>query len=251
MRGISQSLGLLLLFTSFGCNTTVDVKPVDEATVQETLQLRLTATVSAETALAGEILQYSLEVRDQNDNLIENNLTWSISSNIESDLHSTRSTLMPVVAGEHTLTVRAVYIPTENDFVAEEDLSGIVLTQDFALVITPLAVEFLDLQIDKSVAQAGENIPYRVWALDRFGNRVRDEAMEAEFEVYADSPDLNINSSQIYSTTADVYGVSAWYGDIGDTEFLEVIPDDADSITLLVPEGDIEKYDSIQCEVIV
>ena len=192
-----------------------------------------------------------MEVRDQNDNVIEDNLTWSVASNIESDLHTTNTTLMPVVAGEHTLTIRAVYIPTEDDFVDEEDIPGIVIEQDFPLEVSPLAVEFLDLQIDKSVAQAGENIPYRVWALDRFGNRVRDPAMESEFEVYADSLDLTINSGQVYSTVADVYGISAWYGEIGDTEFLEVRPDEADSITLVVPEGDVEKYDSLQCDVIV
>ena len=61
-------------------------------------------------------------MRDQNDNVIEDNLTWSIVSNIESDLHTTNTTLMPVVAGEHTLTIRAVYIPTEDDFVDEEDI---------------------------------------------------------------------------------------------------------------------------------
>ena len=251
MRGTIQSLGLLLLFTSVGCGTSVDVKTVDEEAVREPLRLRLSATVSTEMALAGDILNYTIEVRDQNDTVIEDNLTWSITSNIEADLHTTKTTLMPVMAGEHTLTVRAVYTPTEDDFVEEEDIAGITLEQEFPLEISPLAVEFLDLQIDKSVAQAGENIPYRVWALDRFGNRVRDEAMEAEFDVYADSLNLTINSSQVYSTVADVYGINAAYGDIKDTEFLEVVPDDADSITLVVPEGDVEKYDSIQCDVIV
>ena len=130
------------------------------------------------------------------------------------------------------MVLRAVYTPTEDDFVAEGDISGIVLEQTLPLEVRPLSVEFLDLQIDKSVAQAGENIPYRVWALDRYGNRVRDPAMESEFEVSADSLNLTINSGQVYSTIADVYGIGAWYGDIGDTEFLEVVPDDADAITL-------------------
>ena len=89
---------------------------------------------------------------------------------------------MPVVAGEHTLGIRAVYTPTEDDFVAEGDISGIVLEQTLPLEVSPLAVEFLDLQIDKSVAQAGEDIPYRVWALDRYGNRVRDPAIESELK---------------------------------------------------------------------
>ena len=217
MRGTIQSLGILLWMTSFGCSTSVDVKPVEEENVQETLRLRLTATVSTDMALAGDILRYTVEVRDQNDNLIENNLTWSIESDIEEDLHTTNTTIMPVVAGEHTLGIRAVYTPTEDDFVAEGDISGIVLEQTLPLEVSPLSVEFLDLQIDKSVAQAGENIPYRVWALDRYGNRVRDPAMESEFEVSADSLNLTINSGQVYSTIADVYGISAWYGDIGDT----------------------------------
>ena len=251
MRRTIQSMGLLLGMASFGCQTSIDVKPVEEANIQDTLRLRLTGAVSSETALAGDILQYTVEVVDQEENTVENNLTWNIVSDIESDLHTTNTTLMPVVAGEHTLTIRAVYIPTEEDFVDEEDIPGIVLEQTFPLAVSPLAVEFLDLQIDKSVVQAGENVPYRVWALDRFGNRVRDPAMESEFEVYADSLDLTINSSQVYSTVADVYGISAWYGEIGDTEFLEVVPDDADSITLVVPEGDVEKYDSVQCDIIV
>ena len=42
--------------TSFGCSTSVDVKPVEEESVQETLRLRLTATVSTDIALAGDIL---------------------------------------------------------------------------------------------------------------------------------------------------------------------------------------------------
>ena len=105
MRGTIQSLGMMFWMTSFGCSTSVDVKPVEEENVQETLRLRLTATVSTDMALAGDILDYTVEVRDQNDNLIENNLTWSIESDIEEDLHTTNTTLMPVVAGEHTLGI--------------------------------------------------------------------------------------------------------------------------------------------------
>ena len=56
MRGTIPSLGLMLWMTSLGCSTSVDVKPVDEQSVQETLRLRLTGTISAETALAGDIL---------------------------------------------------------------------------------------------------------------------------------------------------------------------------------------------------
>ena len=40
-------------------------------------------------------------------------------------------------------------------------------------------------------------------------------------------------------------------GDLSDTEFLEVLPDDADNITLIVNNTDIEKYESTQCDVIV
>lgn len=251
MRASTQYLSLMLLVSSFGCNTTVDVKPVEEDTVQETLRLNLTATVSAETAMAGDMLNYTVEVQDQNGNIITDNLTWQINSDIESDLHSTNTLIMPVVSGDHTLTVQVTYTPTENDFVAEEDINGIILERDLSLSVSPLGVEFLDLQIDKGVAQAGENVPYRVWALDRFGNRVQDSEIEDLIELDADSDDLTIATSQIYSTVADVYGINAWYGEIGDTKFLEVTPDDADSITLVVPEGDIEKYDSVQCEVIV
>ena len=57
MRGTIPSLGLMLWMTSLGCSTSVDVKPVDEQSVQETLRLRLTGTISAETALAGDILK--------------------------------------------------------------------------------------------------------------------------------------------------------------------------------------------------
>ncbi len=254
MRRFIQHTTLFIwgtLFTSVACNTTVDVKPVEENAVQEPLSLTLVATVSSDTALAGDSVNYTVEVQDQSGTVIERNLTWGISSDIEADLHTTTSTLMPVVSGSHTLTVQAVYTPTEEDFVSDEDTDGIVLEQNFTLEVDPLGVEFLDLQVDKGVAQAGENVPYRVWALDRFGNRVQDPEIDSVIELSADSPDLTIATSQIYSTIADVYGVSAWYGEIGDTEFLEVVPDGANSITLVVPEDELEKYDSVQCDVIV
>ena len=62
MHGTIQSLGLMWI-TSFGCSTSVDVKPVDEENVQETLRLPLTTTVSTDVALAGDILNYTVEVK--------------------------------------------------------------------------------------------------------------------------------------------------------------------------------------------
>ena len=250
--GISvQYIGLLLWSASMGCNTQVDVKPVEEKSIQETLQLSLSVTVSAENASAGDNLTYAVVVSDQDGNSIEDNLTWSLTSDIESDLHTTNRTLMPIVSGMHTLTVQTTYVPTTEDFVDEEDIDGILLEQQVTLAISPLSVEFIDLQLDKGVAQAGENVPYSVWALDRFGNRVEGADIEDNFDISSDSIDLTVTTSQVYSTVADVYGISAWYGDIGDTEFLEILPDDADSITLVVPNTTVEKYDSLQCDVII
>ena len=244
-------IGFLIWGVSIGCDSQVDSKTVEEESIQETLQLSLSVTVSAEDALAGDTVTYIVEVQDQDGNSIEDNLTWSLSSDIESDLHTTNSTLMPVVSGIHTLTVQTTYVPTPEDFIAEEEVDGIILEQQITLNISPLSVEYIDLQLDKGVAQAGENVPYSVWALDRFGNRVEDVEIESTVDISTDNMDLTITTSQVYSTVADIYGISAWYGDIGDTEFLEVLPEDADSITLVVPNTTVEKYDSLQCDVII
>ena len=167
MRGTIQSLGLLLWMTSFGCSTSVDVKSVEEETVNETLRLRLTATVSTDIALAGDILNYTVEVH--------RTTIWLKKTHMEHRIgywkwFTHHQYNINVVAGEHTLSIRAVYTPTEDDFVADGDISGIVLEQAIPLEVSPLAIDF-NLQIDKSVAQA-ERYSYRL-GTGSVRNRVR------------------------------------------------------------------------------
>ena len=50
------------------------------------------------------------------------------------------------------------YLPTEDDFVRDEDVDGIVLNKH-GDTVDPLGVDIIDLQVDKGVAQAGENVP--------------------------------------------------------------------------------------------
>lgn len=244
-------LSLSLIGMSLGCRTSVKVAEVDEEVIQSPLALGLKVEMSQESVLAGTLIPYTITVEDQDGNLIEDNLVVDITSDIESDLFWTATNVMPVKSGEHVLTVQVTYLPTEDDFVNEEDLDGIVLNKQFYITVDPLGVDVIDLQVDKGVAQAGENVPYRVVPKDRFDNPIVDPTLDSEIEFFADSPNLSIGSSQIYSTVADFYGLTATLGDLSDTEFLEVLPDDADNITLIVNDTDVEKYESTQCDVIV
>ena len=150
---------------------------------------------------------------------------------------------MPVTSGTHSLSIQATYYPSEDDLVEDSELDGIILQHTHWLEVSPLGVDMVDLQIDQGVAQAGENVPYKAVALDRYGNEIQDTEITANIEVFTNDPDLTITTSQIYSTIA-IYGVTGMYGEwvMG---FIEGIPDDADSITLIVQEN-VEKYDSVQ-----
>ncbi len=245
------SITLFCCFGLLGCQTDIETKPVSEESVQQNLQLTLDLSVDQEQGLAGELFGYSANVTDQFGNNLNDEIEWQITSDVELDLYWTESHMMPIVSGSHTVHVQATYFPKEEDLVEDSELDGIVLQQSILLEITPLGVDVIDLQLDQGVATAGENVPYRAVLMDRFGNEIQDEEFNSNIEIYPDGLDLMITDSQIYSSVADIYGITAQYGDLGDTEFLEVVPDIADSITLVVPNENIEKYDSIQCEILI
>ena len=251
MHRTTSLLSISILAFSLGCQTSIKTAEIEEEVVQSPLTLGLNVEMSQESVLAGTLIPYSITVEDLDGNVIEDNLTVDITSDIESDLYWTATSIMPVKSGDHVFTVQVTYLPTEDDFVRDEDVDGIVLNKQFYITVDPLGVDIIDLQVDKGVAQAGENVPYRVIPKDRFDNPIVDATLESGIEFFADSPDLSIGSSQIYSTVADFYGLTATLGDLSDTEFLEVLPDDADNITLIVNNTDIEKYESTQCDVIV
>ena len=52
--------------------------------------------VSQESVLAGTLIPYSITVEDLDGNVIEDNLTVDITSDIESDLYWTATNIMPV-----------------------------------------------------------------------------------------------------------------------------------------------------------
>ena len=244
------SIALFCCLATLGCQTNIETKPVSEESVQQSLQLNLIVEIEQEQALAGDLISYTASVTDQEGNTIDD-IEWAFTSDIESDLYWTDTHIMPVVSGSHTVSIQATYYPTEDDLVEDSDLDGMILTHTHWLEITSLGPDVVDLQLDQGVAQAGENVPYKALLMDRYGNEIQDTEITSEIEVFSDSSDLTITTSQIYSTIADIYGVTAMYGDLGDTEFIEITPDDADSITLIVPNDNIEKYDSIQCDVLV
>ena len=125
MRGTIQSLGLLLWMTSFGCSTSVDVKPVEEECARD-IATSFNGYRVDRHSIGWRHLALNFEVRDQNDNLIENNLTWSLESNIEEDLHTTNTTIMPVVAGEHTLSAFAPSIPQPKMILSQKETSVVL-----------------------------------------------------------------------------------------------------------------------------
>ena len=224
---------LFLLSTvvhSVACRTKIDTV---ETTIVEEDIITLSLSLDQNSAIAGEQIGYSVGISNQHGDILEAE-SWSIASSIEDDLFWNATSFQSFVAGEHVLLLTATY-------------NGVEYRLEQVFPILPAEIDRVDLLIEEYTSVAGGEIPFSTQAFDQFDNPILD----TEIDVDADDPNLLFTADSVTSIYAGLYTVRASVGSIQDIEHVEILPDSASSIQLLVPEENLELYDSINCDVVV
>ena len=224
-----------------GCRTSIqtEIKEIEEEVIVEPVELTVHFGLENTAIIAGETVNYTIEILDQHDNILSD-ATWQIYSDIESDMFFTQEYMRPLRSGEHTVYVAVEYFDSGIGETIEK-------TVNTMLSVETGGVDFIDLVLQKGLAKAGENVGFDIIATDRYGNVVEN----VDTELISLDPNLVVNRDQLYSLVADFYQVTASYGEITDTEYIDIIPDDAYDIEIVVPNIEVERYDSLNCDVIV
>lgn len=223
-----------LLFTTVACTTnveTMETKQVIEE--EEESEISITLVPETNSAITGDEINYTLQISHQNGDVLEAS-EWSISSSLEPDWYWTEDKFRVTTAGEHEITVTAI-------------IAGEEYTDSQMYPVSVGDIDDIDLVIEDYAAVAGERIPYSAIAYDKYDNVI--EAAEINFT--ADSEDVLFTADDIVSNVAGLYLVSASSGGVQDLEHIQIHPGDAASLTLLVPDQNIERYESLNCYIIV
>ena len=227
-------LPLFSLFWSCTDATVIEVEKItgtDTATEEET-SLEWTLSVSIEAqGTVGLDIPYTVELVEAQGETAED-LEWTIQSDME-DLSYTKEYLVPSVAGDHILT-----------FTAEHE--GEVYTADVPLTLTASDLDLIDLVLSEHVFSAGEEITYEVFGYDSFGNSVDTTGLTVDL-LGPDFADATIGSEKITGTTPGLYTVAASAGDLQDVELLQIEAGPTVSLTLDVPNSEVEYNQTLSC----
>lgn len=190
-------------------------------------------TLDASSTVAGEPVGYTAFLVDSSSNEVEG-LTWTLDSSMEDDLLYTSTAVIPVVAGEHTITVRTEY----EDFVYTRDASLSVDASD------PWA---LDLTLSDLAMEAGGSIGWEVSLMDIYGNDL--DASGAAIEV--DSPDVAVVGDAFESIVPGTYLATATLDDLDDVEPFVVVPGPPADVEMTLSTTDLELRQTTTATVIV
>ena len=210
---------------------TIDEKQVGEEDVESDILITLVPEVSSATT--GDEVTYTLQVSHRNGDILEPS-EWSLSSSLEPDWYWTDELFRATVAGEHEITITVL-------------IDGEEYTASQRYQVNTGAIVDIDLVLGSYAAVAGERVSYTAVAYDRYDNVVED----ANISFDADSSEMLFTADDIISNIAGLYLISATAGGIQDLEYVQIHPGAAANLTLLVPDQDIERYESLNCYVIV
>lgn len=221
-----------LLFGLFACtNTKININERDLNSEEAAFSVTLIPEIN--TAIAGTDIGYTLQVLNLTGEEVDPT-SWTLSSSLEPDWLWTSESFLVTVAGEHDVTVSV-----------QVDGEEYQATQIFP--VTAGSIVDVDLVVDSYSAQAGERIPYSATAYDQYNNAVEN----AEIEFLTDSPDLLITADKVFSNRTGLYLLSASIGGMSDLEHIQVFAGEAVSLSLLVPDQNVERYESLNCDVII
>lgn len=223
---------LLILATSCTQNIdTIETKQVTEAEEESDVFIALVPETNAATT--GDNVGYTIQVSHRNGDILEPS-EWSLTSSLEPDWYWTQDSFRVTIAGEHEITITAI--------VDGEEYTD---SQIYPVAVGPVAD--IDLVLGAYATNAGERVPYSAVAYDKYENVIED----ADISFSADSTDLLFTTDDLVSNIAGLYLVSASYGGVQDLEHIQIHPAAAAALTLLVPEQEVERYESLKCYVIV
>ena len=229
-------LPLFSLFWSCTDATVIEVEKItgtDTATEEETSP-EWTVSVSMEAqGTVGLDIPYTVELVEAQGDVAED-LEWTIQSDIE-DLAYSAEYIVPSVAGDHILTFTV-------------EFEGEVYAADVPLTLTASDLDLIDLVLSDHVLSAGDEITYEVFGYDSFGNSVDTTGLTVDL-LGPDFADATIGSEKITGTTPGLYTVAASSGDLQDVELLQIEAGPTVSLTLDVPNSEIEFNETLACTV--
>jgi hypothetical protein len=179
-------------------------------------------TLDASSTVAGEQVGYTVLLVDSSSETVEG-LSWTLTSSIEDDLLFTSTAVLPVVAGDHTITVT-----TEHE--------GFTFTRDAPLAVDAAAAWALDLELSDLAMEAGGSIGWEVSLIDIYGNDL--DASGAAIEV--DSNDVAIVGSQLQSILPGTYLATATLDELDDVEPFVVVPGPPADVVMTLSTTDLE-----------
>jgi hypothetical protein len=236
---------MVLIFLAFlGCNKQ-EKQQIEEQVVVEEATPVLTLQVESMSASAGQDVLYTVTFSDQDNEAIDVS-SWALESTVEANLFWNGEKFRPTVAGVHNISIAL-------------DHEGTEYTSSVELTVQPANAVTIDLEIDSYSVTAGEITNFSTFAEDQYGNVIDDLVID----VQSSSADLAIIGTQLSSTVADYYTLTASVNDLDndgiadieepltDVEYIDIRPSTGVDISLSVPTGDIELHHSIHCDVVV
>jgi len=206
----------------------------DTATEEELLSSWVFTVNIAQEATVGQDIPYTVELKDELQERVVEDIVWTVQSDMETLFYTTEF-ISPTVAGLHTLTFST-------------DYEGTTYTAEATIDLSPSEIDLVDLQLSDHVLSAGGEISYDVLAFDRFGNELDTSAVSVDLQGPEPS-DTTMGSELITSTTPGLYTIAASIGNVQDVELLQVLAGPTVSITLDVPQGNVEINDTLACTI--
>ncbi len=222
---IRRTLFALPLVLSSACQQT---EYMEDAVADNWLEMELEASES----VAGDAVGYLVEMvfldgtREQVDAVL--------TSELESPLYYTNSSLFALVAGDHEIVANVTW--NEEDYLTHRELA----------VLAGPAAE-LDLALADYSTVAGEGVDYSVGLWDRYGNELDASGVV----VACEDIHMSIQSQQVVAGSPGVYEITATQGELQDDESLVVVTGPPISIELTLSDTEIELYETTNATVIV
>ncbi|MBW1879003.1 MAG: hypothetical protein JRJ84_11615 [Deltaproteobacteria bacterium] len=190
-------------------------------------------TLDASSTTAGEPVGYTAFLVDSSSEAVEG-LIWTLDSSLEDDLLFTSTALIPVVAGDHTITVST-------------DYEGFAYTRDAPLAVDAADPWALDLQLSDLAMEAGGSIGWEVSLMDIYGNDL--DSSGATIEV--DSLDVSVVGSAFQSIVPGTYLATATLDALDDVEPFVVVPGPPVDVEMTLSTTDLELRQTTTATVVV
>lgn len=218
-----------ILLTILACNR--DKDPSGSDTVEQT-DPSLVLLLSSEESTAGAEIAYTLVATHADGT--EEAVPGTLSDDAEPGLSWDADSLTPTLAGDHLISATA-------------EVDGEELVATDTLVVAAGAPVSLDLSLSASTMPAGESLAYTVTGTDAYGNSIDS----ASAIVVASSEDISVGDGLLSGTLVGSYSATAGLEGQEDTEYFQIVPAAAMSVTLSLSDLELEVDDESTATVVV